>query len=181
MRRLIPLLALALSGCATLDKNECLTADWRELGRQDGRAGYPQTRLGEHREACAEHGIRPDERRYNAGRNEGLQDYCMLDNALREGMAGRQYQGVCPSEVHRAFQDLNEAAYAVYDLRNDIANTDSNIDSLERELREDKVSDKRRNKIREELREQDRQRERQRDQLRQAERALDYLSEQLLR
>ncbi len=28
-------------GCATLSKNECLEADWFEIGRKDGMIGKP--------------------------------------------------------------------------------------------------------------------------------------------
>ena len=181
MIRFILLLLLTLTGCATLDENECKTADWRELGIQDGRAGYAASRLAEHREACVKHDVIPDERSYSEGRRIGLKDYCVLENAVRDGLAGRRYQGVCPSGIDRDFRDLNETAYAVYDLRKDIDNSDSQIDNLERELRKDKTTDKRRVHIRDEIRDLDRKRDRLRDDLRWKERELDRLSNSLLR
>lgn len=181
MIRLLPLLLLALSGCASLDENECRTADWRDLGRKDGRHGYPQSRLAEHHEACIVHGIRPDEKRYAEGRQEGLRIYCVLDNAVREGLAGRRYEGVCSSGIDRDFSDLNDAALRVYSARNEIDSTDSLITNLENEMRSKKTTDKRRYQIRDEIRELDRKRERQRDELRWRERDLDRLSDRLLR
>jgi hypothetical protein len=181
MKSILPLLLLALTGCATLNESECKTADWRELGHQDGRAGYAMSRLAEHHEACIKHGIRPDERLYAEGRKQGLREYCVLDNAIREGLAGRQYQGVCPSALNRDFSDLNQAAYAVYGIRNQIDGIDGQIDNLERELRSAKTPDKRRANIRDEIRDLDRRRDRLRDDLRWRQRDLDQLSNRLLR
>ncbi len=175
------LLLLALSGCATLDENECRTVDWRELGLKDGRSGYSDSRLAEHREACVKHGIVPDDTAYREGRRIGLQDYCIPDTAIREGLAGRRYQGVCPPGIDRDFRDLNDAAYGVYSTRNDITSTENQIDSLERELRNDKTSDKRRRQIRDDIRDLDRKRDRLRDELRWKERELDRLTDQLVR
>jgi hypothetical protein len=181
MYRLLPLLLLALTGCATMNENECLTADWREIGRSDGRAGYPQARLAEHREACIKHGVRPDERLYGEGRNQGLRDYCKPDVAVREGLAGRQYQGVCPSGIDRDFRSLNDAAYAVYKARSEIDSVDNQTNNLENELRAKKTTDRRRMEIRDELRDLDRKRERLRDELRWRERDLDRLNDRLTR
>lgn len=181
MRRNAWLLGLlTLSGCATLSETECRMGDWRGLGFDDGRAGYPEIRLADHRKACTEYRIVPDEVAYREGRQVGLRHYCELPNALEEGLAGRRYQGVCPPEVDRDFRDLNDAAYSVQDLRGDLQGVDSQIDGLERKLRSDKTSDKQRAKIRDQVRDLDRQRERLHDDLRHAERRLDRLSDQIL-
>ena len=45
-----------LAGCATMSPEECLQANWEEVGYNDGAAGYPVSRSAEHREACAETG-----------------------------------------------------------------------------------------------------------------------------
>ncbi|MCF7985331.1 MAG: DUF2799 domain-containing protein [Thiohalocapsa sp.] len=169
----LPLLMLLLSGCATLNENECRSVDWRELGLRDGRSGYTPQRLAEHREACAKHGIRPDERLYEEGRRDGLREYCVLDNAVQEGLAGRRYQGVCPSGINRDFRDLNAAAYEVHDTRRAIDNTANRLRALEAELNNKKTSDKRRTQIRDEIRELDRQYDQLKDTLRARERDLD--------
>jgi len=177
----LTLLAVMLGGCATMDESECRTADWREIGLRDGRAGHTSARLGEHREACLTHGIVPDERLYADGRRLGLRDYCVLDNAVREGLAGRRYQDVCPSGIDRDFRELNDAAYAVHKVRSEIDSADSRASTLESELRNKKTTDKRRMEIRDELRELDRKNGRLRDDLRWRERELDRLADTLLR
>lgn len=181
MKRLLPLLLAGLAGCATLNEDQCRTADWRDIGLQDGRAGYPAARLAEHREACVKHGVVPDERLYALGRQHGLSEYCIPTKAIDEGLAGRRYQGVCPPGAHRPFEELNAAAYSVYEARRDIASVDTQIDNLERELRQEKTAEKRRLRIRDEIRDLDRKRERLRDELRWRERGLDRLADQLTR
>jgi len=90
------LLVLA-AGCATLDKNECLRADWYAIGLEDGARGQAVERLGDHRRACAEHGVTPQTERYLAGRTEGLKSYCTYEKGYSVGRSGQSYAGVCPA------------------------------------------------------------------------------------
>jgi hypothetical protein len=57
MMILVSLSWTAFTGCATLGKEECLNADWFTIGFEDGARGYPASRIGDHREACAKHGV----------------------------------------------------------------------------------------------------------------------------
>jgi hypothetical protein len=44
--------AVVLSACATgMGKDECVAADWRTIGYEDGLHGYPADRIGAHRVA----------------------------------------------------------------------------------------------------------------------------------
>lgn len=168
---------LAIAGCATLDEHECRTADWYSLGSRDGSSGYPASRFDEHRQACDDYGIRPDPNRYMAGRDLGLRQYCVFDNAVREGLAGRRYQNVCPTAIHRRFYDLHRTAYGVYTARQEVESLHRQTESLERERRSDKASAERKSRIRDELRAVDRRLERARDEVRAREHDLDRMSQ----
>ena len=61
-----------VSGCASLSKEECQTADWRTIGYEDGVQGRPEARIGEHRKACAEHGVALELETYRSGWDEGV-------------------------------------------------------------------------------------------------------------
>lgn len=150
-------LALTVSACATLSKDECLTADWHHLGMLDGSGGLPLSRLNEHREACAEFNVRPDEVQYKAGRNNGLAFYCEPANAIKEGLAGRGYSGVCPLPAHQRFTELHRISYAVHGARRHLDSLASRQRSLESELHDKKTSDEKRRQIRENLRNLDRE------------------------
>src|SRR3989337_3049438 len=98
LRASTAILLLALSACATMDRNECLTVDWQTVGFEDGVAGYSGDRIGQHRKACAKHGVTPDLTAYQAGREEGLREYCVPANGFRLGSQGGSYSGMCPAE-----------------------------------------------------------------------------------
>lgn len=85
---LVLLVAMLLAGCESLSPAECATANWRELGLQDGGRGEPDRAAG-YFESCAKANIAVDVNTYRAGRAEGLQSYCRPANALSEGLAGR--------------------------------------------------------------------------------------------
>lgn len=87
---------LLIAGCASLDRDECVNADWYAIGLEDGARGRAVERLGDHRRACAKHNVAPNAERYLAGRSEGLKSFCTYERGFSEGRAGRAYAGACP-------------------------------------------------------------------------------------
>ncbi len=164
-----------VNSCATLSREDCMQGAWFELGLRDGRNGKTFTRLGQHQKACLEYGVRIDKAQYNAGREQGLQDYCQLDNAVEMGLQGRRYQSVCPSEIHTTFLRYNQAAYEVYRCREDLENLDDELFDKENSLLNNKLTDDDRSKIRVDIRDLDRERQRIRDDLYSRERRLNHL------
>jgi hypothetical protein len=164
---------LLLTGCATLSKEECLKGDWRGLGMKDGVNGEPAVQIEQHRKACAEYSIRPDEKIYMDGRAEGLREYCQIDNAFRSGLSGRQYKGVCPPAINLTFFRYNEAAYRVYQTREEIKKLHNEIASKQREMENNKTTDKERIHLRGEIREREKRLDELRNYLRDRERDLD--------
>merc|ERR1711916_171837 len=65
-----------LQGCASLSKEECLVADWQQIGFEDGSRGRDLLTLARHRKACAKAGITPDRAAYERGHRQGLLRYC---------------------------------------------------------------------------------------------------------
>jgi Protein of unknown function (DUF2799) len=108
---------LALSGCASMNRDECLTVDWRTIGFEDGAAGRSSERIGEHRKACAKHGVSPDLASYQAGRDEGLREYCRPANGFRLGAQGGGYNGMCPEDLDPAFVSAWETGRRLYTLQ----------------------------------------------------------------
>ena len=147
--------------------------DWLALGVQDGAQGYPESRLREHRRACRDVGVTPDERAYFSGRAEGLRTYCTLPGALREGQAGRAYNGVCGGPLEAAFREVHGAAYNLHEALSRLREIDQSISYRERDLRKEGLSDRDRERIRGDLRDLDRRRSFQRGEIFRAERDLD--------
>ena len=132
---------VGLSGCASLDKYECLNADWRTLGYQDGARGKVADVIGNYRKDCAKHGVAPDLDAYTAGRDEGLLEYCREANGFRIGYAGKIYQGVCPQDLEYDFKvgyrdgrELYELNAAVRSAEREIKNRRTSLEGLQEEL-----------------------------------------------
>ena len=112
----IAVLSLALQGCATLSERECRDQDWYGIGADDGYDGGPASQIDAHRAACAEFGIEPDTEQYEAGRRDGLVQYCTVSRGFDIGRDGSLYGGGCPEGSDREFlrgYDLGRRFYVV--------------------------------------------------------------------
>lgn len=148
----LALALLALGGCATLSKGECLTANWYLIGRNDGAHGYERARLYEHRQACMQYGVWPNAKAYYVGRRKGLASYCTTRNGFREGRAGNPYRGVCPASSEQAFLRGYRKGSALHEVASEIDEVQSEIDSLESRLYDDETDDESRDDIRDRIR-----------------------------
>ena len=136
LRSSAAVLLLAVSGCATMDRDECLTVDWRTIGFEDGSAGYAGDRIGQHRKACAKHGVTPDLAAYQAGRTEGLREYCVPANGFRLGSQGGSYGGMCPADLDPGFADAYHSGRQLYTLQSRLSNVTHRLESKRGALRD---------------------------------------------
>ena len=114
---LVSVLALALGGCASLSESECAGADWEQIGYRDGAAGASAQRIAAHAKACAEHGVTVDQDTWRAGYDRGIDSYCTPANAVRAGLSGAMYSGVCPGEAGVMFESYYRAGREVQEQR----------------------------------------------------------------
>lgn len=159
--------AAGLGSCATMSEDQCLAGAWGEVGYADGAAGYSASRLSEHAEACAKHGVVPDEAAYYSARNDGLRRYCTPAGGFLAGRTGRGYAGVCPADLERAFMpafrdgeivhaaeaELSSAQSALSSARSTIDDGQNKIEAKERELRQEGLTDDQKAQIRNRIRE----------------------------
>ncbi len=131
---------LGLSGCASMSADECVTSDWHAIGFEDGARGYTADQLGNRRKACAKHGITPDFVSYQAGREEGLRQYCQPSRGFSLGSGGSRYNGVCPSHMEADFVDAYNSGHQLYTLRSRVNSATNQINAKKREL--DKSQDR---------------------------------------
>lgn len=127
-------LALGVSGCASMSADECVASDWYTIGFEDGSRGHTAARLGDHRKACAKHGIAPDFTAYRAGHEEGLRDFCKPSRGFRLGSGGGNYNGVCSADLEPAFLDAYNTGYRLYNLRSEVDSVNYQIGARENEL-----------------------------------------------
>ena len=64
-------LLCTLGGCASLSKNECLSANWEDIGIRDGANGRPEEYLIQHSTACAKVNVVPDRGAWLHGHERG--------------------------------------------------------------------------------------------------------------
>ena len=109
------LILLLLPGCATLNKEECLNADWYSIGYVEGARGYPASKIGEHRQACAEYSVKPEFDQYDKGRIARLVEYCNPRNGYWLSTKGALYNGVCPKNLEEPFIVAYQQGKYVYE------------------------------------------------------------------
>lgn len=129
-------LALVLQSCASMSKNECLTADWYAIGYESGIRGQREAQISEHRKACAEHGVTPNLARYLEGREAGLQKFCDPRNGYRLGRAGKGYAGVCPPRLEGDFLQAYGTGRELYDMQQNINRLGRRVSAKQAELRQ---------------------------------------------
>lgn len=119
IKKITPLVvsAIVLSGCASLSEEECLVADWHQIGVEDGSAGRDVNYLANHRKACAKVGVTPSLAQYEKGHALGAERYCVYANGLALGERGGAYNNVCSGELESEFGDGYHLGRARFDQR----------------------------------------------------------------
>jgi hypothetical protein len=139
------LLAFVVQGCAsTMSKNQCVNADWYQIGYESGVRGQVEAQFGEYRKACAEYGVTPDLARYLEGRKAGLKRFCEPGNGYRLGQSGTAYGGVCSQPQDGEFRRAYGAGRELYDARQNINRLGRRIDARQADLKNlsDELADK---------------------------------------
>jgi hypothetical protein len=106
----------------------------RDDGYEDGARGYPPERIGSHRKACAKHSVTPDLQAYQAGRAEGLQEFCQPHKGFQLGSRGGNYAGVCPAELEPDFVEAYRVGRVLYGMESSVRSAASQISTKERRL-----------------------------------------------
>ncbi len=128
-------LCLWLSGCATMTPNECKSANWAEVGLRDGLDGAALSRLDSRVKDCVEASVPVDTPRYLQGRDQGLLQYCRIENAVPLGLNGKSYEGVCPAAMDAEFRRRFKVGRDVHVARNELRSLESRRGTAEERLR----------------------------------------------
>lgn len=123
-----------LTACSSLSTEECLSGNWQAIGYNDGVAGRYPSRISNHQQACAEVGIVPDFKAWEAGRQQGLVHYCTESNARRLGERGLSFNAVCPAAKVNRLQRIHERAYHRYKRQQEIKHYERKLRRYRNEL-----------------------------------------------
>lgn len=128
MKLLFILLMLSgLSACASLSKEECLNANWKTIGYEDGSQGKSETTIQSHRKACAKINVSPDLNQYLSGHKEGARVYCKKSTGYQWGVSGGVYAGICPADLEPAFLKAYRYGHELFNIRQEISRIESAI------------------------------------------------------
>lgn len=124
MRNILILLfptVMVLSGCAKMmNENQCLVADWRTVGFEDGSQGRGEQWISKRSEACSEYGVTVDLDQYLFGREQGLETFCQPRRGFDMGMRGNVYENVCPRALETDFLIAYQDGRELNDRRSEV-------------------------------------------------------------
>ena len=93
-------IAGCLLGCASAPPiNDCMDADWYEIGFNDGSEGKPRSKFQEHIFKCAKYDVHVGREAYFRGRDQGLKIYCAQDPGNNYGPQVRKDKKICPHDL----------------------------------------------------------------------------------
>lgn len=161
----LALITSTLTGCETMSKGECLSADWFQVGYQAGREGGERSHIEDIVKSCAKTNVIPDREAYFSGRSEGLREYCTPQHGFELGKNGTRFNNVCPPETVNRFEYFYQQGYQIFDARQQVKRLESKRHNLERQL-EKASTDKGKKDIRDDLAELDKRLRYARDALR---------------
>jgi hypothetical protein len=134
VRFLLALLVSIMIGCESLSKKECLNANWRLIGFEDGSQGKQESTIGAHRKACAKVSVTPDLEEYQRGHREGARKYCVKTTAYNVGVSGGAYYGVCPADLEPGFLKAYQTGQELYNITRQIAAVQADIDRYDEDI-----------------------------------------------
>lgn len=137
-------LAAASSGCASLSKDECLNANWEDIGVRDGAYGRPEEYLIQHSTACARVNVVPDRGAWLHGHARGLERFCVPQRAYQIGESGQNFDaGICRNfdvdRLHTAWQkglDVNRMSVELAAIDAEIRDINTALENKDLENKE---------------------------------------------
>lgn len=126
--------SITLVGCASMNEQECQTANWYNIGLEDGSAGQPMTSISSYRQACAKHGVTANTQQYNDGYNEGVINFCTPQKGYNLGRNGSQYNGVCPAPLEKPFVNAYQQGNDIYQQEQRVRSIESMISAKEQQI-----------------------------------------------
>lgn len=138
----------SLTGCASLSRSECLSADWQDIGIRDGANGRPEEYLVRHATACAKVSVTPDREKWLTGREQGLDRFCVPYRAYQLGEYGSSFDvGICRRYDQERLINAYEHGLEVNRLGAEVDALQSEIYSLRTALEKEDLPPKERERI----------------------------------
>ena len=145
-KAIVAVAALAsLGGCASMSKNECMAANWEDVGIRDGASGRPEEYLIQHSKACAKVNVVPDRGAWLHGREQGLDRFCVPYRAYQLGEYGGGFDvAICRNYEQDRLVNAYEQGLEVNRLAHSLASIDGEVQDIHDRLDDEDVEKKER-------------------------------------
>ena len=138
-------LLASLGGCASMSKDECMAANWEDVGIRDGANGRPEEYLIQHSKACAKVNVVPDRGAWLHGRDQGLERFCVPYRAYQIGEYGGGFDAaICRNFDQDRLVNAYERGREVHRLGNSLDAIDGEMQHIHARLEEDDLEKKER-------------------------------------
>lgn len=127
-------LTFTLVCCASMTKEECLSANWNEIGNRDGGNGRSISSFDGYVKDCAKVNVVPDRSTYIRGRDVGLSRYCTLNKGYGFGLTGNDYFGICANHNETAFLRGRKLGLEIFALEKAHEDALAKVKSLDKEI-----------------------------------------------
>lgn len=131
--------SVLLTSCATLEPEECKTADWVKLGYSDAMSGS-SVMLSDYSKDCAKAGVTPDQTAYMSGYNNGAKAFCTYDKGVEVGEKGKSVSDLCNKPgLAEEFNRGLEKGKKLYAKQKEISSKEDERSKIEKKLNDIKT------------------------------------------
>jgi len=116
---MMSVMAISVSGCASISEGECITGSWTDIGYKDGVKGKSRGRLADYAKTCAKYGVSPDRQAYLTSFEQGVTQYCTYERGYERGENGSDFNQVCAARPHSGFAQGYDEGRLVYDIKHE--------------------------------------------------------------
>lgn len=135
----------SLGACASMSKNECMAANWEDVGIRDGANGRPEEYLIQHSKACAKVAVVPDRGAWLHGREQGLDRFCVPYRMYQLGEYGGGFDAaICRNYDQDRLVNAYEQGLEVHRLADVLAGIDGEIHGINDRLDDEDLEKKER-------------------------------------
>jgi hypothetical protein len=124
-----------LTACAVMSKQECLGADWQQVGYQVGVNGNTDIseQFNRRQQTCIKYGTKAGWQKFRDGHADGLVQFCQLSNALELGIKGVSRaidDQACAERDYPGFREAFNIGYQLHILEGRVLASNSAISNL---------------------------------------------------
>lgn len=111
---LLFVILLLVTGCAAMNEDDCMLADWQAIGYQTGVQGNGTAVFTQYQKDCSKYQIKADFDAFRLGHQQGVDKYCIVEQGINDGAAGEEYNTLCTRSRYTEYYDGYQIGIAQY-------------------------------------------------------------------